>query len=39
MTFFEHTERWFKGEASEGGMLVIFGSMLGGVPEFWTEQG
>ena len=28
MTFFEHTERWFKGEAFEGGMLVIFGSML-----------
>jgi len=28
MTFFEHTERWFKGEAFEGGMLVIFGSLL-----------
>lgn len=28
MTFFEHTERWFKGEAFEGGMLIIFGSLL-----------
>ena len=28
MTFFEHTERWFKGEAFEAWMLVIFGSML-----------
>lgn len=28
MTFFEHTERWFKGEAFEGGMLVIFGALL-----------
>jgi hypothetical protein len=28
MTFFQHTERWFKGETFEGGMLVIFGSLL-----------
>ena len=28
MTFFHHTERWFKGEAFEAGMLVIFGSLL-----------
>lgn len=28
MTFFEHTERWFKGEAFEAWMLVIFGAML-----------
>jgi hypothetical protein len=28
MTFFQHTERWFKGEAFEGGMLIIFGSLL-----------
>lgn len=28
MTFFNHTEEWFKGEAFEAGMLVIFGSLL-----------
>lgn len=28
MTFFEHTENWFKGEAFEAGMLVIFGALL-----------
>ena len=28
MTFFEHTERWFKGETFEGGMLIIFGFLL-----------
>jgi len=28
MTFFKHTESWFKGEAFEGGMLVIFGVLL-----------
>jgi hypothetical protein len=28
MTFFEHTESWFKGEAFEGGMLAIFGALL-----------
>ena len=28
MTFFQHTESWFRGEAIEGGMLVIFGSLL-----------
>ena len=28
MRFFEHTERWFKGEAFKGGMLVVFGVML-----------
>jgi hypothetical protein len=28
MTFFKHTEDWFKGEAFEAGMLIIFGVML-----------
>jgi hypothetical protein len=28
MTFFEHTERWFEGEAFEAWMLVVFGSLL-----------
>ena len=28
MTFFKHTERWFKGEAFEAGMLIIFGVLL-----------
>ena len=28
MTFFKHTENWFKGEAFEAGMLIIFGVML-----------
>lgn len=28
MTFFKHTEDWFKGEAFEGGMLMIFGTLL-----------
>lgn len=28
MTFFEHTETWFKGEQFEGGMLAIFGTLL-----------
>jgi hypothetical protein len=28
MTFFQHTERWFRGEAFEAGMLVIFGALL-----------
>lgn len=28
MTFFRHTESWFRGEALEGGMLVVYGSML-----------
>ena len=28
MTFFKHTEDWFKGEAFEGGMLIIFGVLL-----------
>lgn len=28
MTFFKHTENWFKGETFEAGMLVVFGSML-----------
>lgn len=28
MTFFQHTERWFKGEAFEAGMLVIFSASL-----------
>ena len=26
--FFNHTDSWFKGEAFEGGMLVIFGVLL-----------
>lgn len=28
MTFFKHTENWFKGEAFEAGMLVIYGTLL-----------
>ncbi len=28
MTFFKHTESWFKGETLEAGMLIIFGSLL-----------
>jgi hypothetical protein len=28
MTFFKHTENWFKGEIVEAGMLIIFGVML-----------
>ena len=28
MTFFKHTENWFKGEAFKAGMLIIFGSLL-----------
>ena len=28
MTFFKHTESWFKGEAFEAGMLIIFGVLL-----------
>ena len=28
MTFFKHTEEWFKGEAFEAWMLVIFGTLL-----------
>ena len=28
MTFFTHTETWFKGETFEAGMLTIFGVML-----------
>ncbi|MEP0841251.1 MAG: hypothetical protein HRF43_00905 [Phycisphaerae bacterium] len=28
MTFFKHTESWFKGEIFEGGMLLVFGSCL-----------
>jgi hypothetical protein len=28
MTFIKHTESWFKGEALEAGMLIIFGLLL-----------
>lgn len=28
MTFFKHTESWFKGEAFEAGMLIVFGVLL-----------
>jgi hypothetical protein len=28
MTFFKHTEDWFKGEAFEAGMLMTFGILL-----------
>lgn len=28
MMSFQHTERWFKGEVLEAGMLLIFGSLL-----------
>ena len=28
MTFFKHTENWFKGETFEAGMLLLFGILL-----------
>ena len=39
MTFFEHTESWFRGEIFEAGMLVIFGTLLGILALYFWKVG